>query len=69
MKRMKCIGAQSVDATELTAPPPPVQMLCRRNTGDNENRSFVSASYQTDAPASSALQMPLFDEPPISARF
>ena len=69
MKRMKCIGAQCVDETELTAPPTTVPMACRRNHGDRENRSFVSASYYTDEPAMSALQMPLFDEPPISARF
>lgn len=68
MKRMKCIGAQSVDETELTAPLPAVQLLCRRNTGGDENRSFVSASYATYAPVMSALQMPLFDEPLVSAR-
>lgn len=63
MKRMTCIGAQSVAVPELTAPRPGVVMQCRRDSGDGQQRTFVAAHGMDDEPARSALQLPLFEEP------
>lgn len=60
MKRMTCIGAQSIPLTELTARPPSIEMQCRR-TGDVYNRTFFAAP-PSDAGPTSAMQLPLFEE-------
>ena len=62
MKRMRCIGAQSVDVTELTAPLMGVEMLCRRDSDHAEHRTFVSTTPM-DMHAISSMQLPLFGEP------
>lgn len=66
MRRMKCIGAQFVDMTALTAPPAVEQTQCRRNSGIAEHRTFVTTTIDLHAPSS--LQMPLFQDPQARAR-
>ena len=63
MKRMTCIGAQAVPVTELTMPRPGVEMQCRRDSGDGEHRTFITAHPLDDEAALSALQQSLFEEP------
>jgi hypothetical protein len=67
MKRMKCIGAQSVALTELTTPRPGVEMECRRDSGDGQHHTFVTAHPLDDEAALSALQLSLFEEPVTDA--
>ncbi|MES2947590.1 MAG: hypothetical protein V4858_03515 [Pseudomonadota bacterium] len=68
MKRITCIGANSVAVTELTAPRPGVVMQCRRDSGDGVHRTFVPAHVLDEEPALAALQMSLFEEPVADAR-
>ncbi len=69
MKRMTCIGAQSVAVSESTALRPGVEMPCRRDSGDGQQRTFVVAAHPfEDAQALSVLQLPLFEEPAADAR-
>lgn len=68
MKRMKCIGAQSVAETELTAPRPGVEMPCRRDSGDDQHRTFVAAHPSDDEAALAARQLSLFDESAAQGR-
>ena len=63
MKRMKCIGAQSVAVAELTTPRRGVEMQCRRDRGDGQHRTFITAHLQDDEAALSAVQLSLFEEP------
>ena len=60
MARMKCIGAQNVDLTDLTAPTQGLEMPCRRTTGQAEYRTFVSA-VQPDTVLAESLQLSLFE--------
>lgn len=62
MKRMTCIGAQSVSVTELVVPRPGIEMLCRRDSGDGQHRTFITAHPMDDEAAFSALQGALFEE-------
>lgn len=63
MKRMKCIGAQAVAVSELSMPRPGVEMQCRRDSGDGQQRTFITAHPMDDEAALSALQLTLFEEP------
>lgn len=65
MKRMTCIGAQSVSVSELTVPRPGIEMQCRRDSGDGQHRTFITAHPMDDEAAHSALQGSLFEEPVI----
>jgi hypothetical protein len=64
---MKCIGAQSVDATALTAPQLVVQTQCRRSGGAVEHRTFVS-NTTTNFALTPSSQLPLFEESQAEAR-
>ena len=69
MKRMVCIGAQSVAAADLAASQPGVVMPCRRDSGDGQHRTYVAACPEEDElVAHSALQLPLFEELAADAR-
>ncbi len=44
-------------------------MQCRRDSGDGQHRTFVTAHpMDDDEPALSALQLPLFEVPVADAR-
>lgn len=62
MKRMTCIGAQAVALAELTTPRSGVEMQCRRDRGDGQHHTFVTAHPLGDEAALSALQLSLFEE-------
>lgn len=62
MKRMKCIGAQSIDVTEKTAPLPVIEMPCRRDDGTTHHRTFFKAVPVEEMPEMSTVQLPLFEE-------
>lgn len=61
MKRMICIGAQSVDVSELAVPLPGVKMLCRRDSGPAQLRIYLRA-HAIDLPATAQVQLSLFEE-------
>ena len=63
MKRMKCIGAQSVVATEKTGSLAVIEFPCRREDGPAHYRTFFRATL-TDPAEMPELQLPLFEEMP-----
>jgi hypothetical protein len=61
MKRMICIGAQSIDVAEMTVALPGVEMLCRRDSGPAQLRTFFGA-HPIDQSATAQVQLSLFEE-------
>lgn len=66
MKRMVCIGAQSIDAADITARLPVVEKLCRRDGGPAQLRTYLSVR-PVDVHPCALAQLPLFDEIPAQA--
>ena len=63
MKRMKCIGAQSVVATQKNASLAAIEIPCRREDGPTHYRTFFRAAL-TDPAEMFESQLPLFEEMP-----
>jgi hypothetical protein len=66
MRRMKCIGAQSIALTATTAPPSVIKMQCRRSSSNTEHCMFVS-NIGNGVPAISSVQLPLFEDLSVAA--
>lgn len=61
MKRMVCIGAQAIDVAERSVPMPGFEMLCRRDSGPSQLRTFFGAD-PIDQSATAQVQLSLFEE-------
>jgi hypothetical protein len=61
MKRMVCIGAQSIDVAEMAVALPGFEMLCRRDSGPVQPRTFFGA-HPGDPSATAQVQLALFEE-------
>lgn len=61
MKRMVCIGAQSIDVAEMAVALPGFAMQCRRDSGPAELRTYFGA-HPMDQSATPQVQLTLFEE-------
>jgi hypothetical protein len=61
MKRMICIGTQSIAVVAMAVPLPGFEMLCRRDSGPAQLRTYVCASPMDQSEAA-PLQLALFEE-------
>lgn len=68
MRRITCIGAQSIAVTEQPVQLPSIEMQCRRRSADIRARTFF-ASPANDVLATPAMQLPLFEESVASSAY
>jgi hypothetical protein len=61
MKRMICIGAQSIEPAEAAAAPRLVEKPCRRDSDSSRLRTYLSAC-PPDVHAGTIEQLSLFEE-------
>lgn len=60
MKRMVCIGAQSIAVAEIVVPPPGLEMQCRRDDGPVQLRTYF-CTHPIEPPTTLQVQLSLFE--------